>query len=269
MNTDELQKQNITALFNKVAFSYGENALFFQEFANKLVQWAGLQKGQSILDVATGRGALLPHILSSVGSEGKVIAIDLTENMVSLTKQDMEGQKVSNVDVLQMDAEDLALASDSFDVVLSGFAMHLLPHPDKAFQEIYRVLKPGGIFGFSIPGPASGERWKFYHEITAKYHELRDKAKDIASFPDSEKLLEEAGFGTILKLNEEVHLPIEDPESFWEMEMSHGRRGFVEALPEDVQKKYKAEVMAGLEKLQERDGIVLDRGAWFYKGTKQ
>jgi ubiquinone/menaquinone biosynthesis C-methylase UbiE len=268
MNTDELQKQHITTLFNKVASSYAQNALFFQEFAEKFVNWVGLQKGQSVLDVATGRGALLPFILSSVGSEGKIIAIDLTENMVALTKQDIYRQKIPNIEVLQMDAENLAFDNNSFDAVLSGFAMHLLPHPDKAFQEIHRVLKPGGIFAFSVGAPTSGERWNFYHDLIAKYDELRDKTQDIASFPDPEKLLEETGFGNISKLNEEVHLSIKDPESFWEMEMSHGRRGFVEALPEDTQKEYKVEVMAGLEKMQESGGIVLDRGAWFYKTIK-
>ena len=53
--------------------------------------------------------------------------------------------------VAMMDAASLDLPADSFDAALSGFVMHILPRPERAFAEIWRVLKPDGVFAFSYP----------------------------------------------------------------------------------------------------------------------
>ena len=64
--------------------------------------------------------------------------------MVARTEADIQRKGISNVIVAQMGVESLDLPADSFDASLSGSAMHILPQPERALSEIWRVLKPDG-----------------------------------------------------------------------------------------------------------------------------
>jgi SAM-dependent methyltransferase len=168
-----------------------------------------------------------------------------------------------------MDAENLRFEDESFDVVLSGFAMHLLPHPDLAFKEAFQVLKPGGVFAFSVPGPASGSRWQFYSDLIEEYGSQLDTSRwSLPEPPDLEALLMQTGFTSPEEVNEEVRLPVRDTPTFWNSEMSHGMRGFILALPLEARQEFEKKVIANLQRMHERGGIVLDRGAVFHKGYK-
>lgn len=106
-----------------------------------------LRPGETVLDLGSGGGidALLAAL--HVGESGKVIGIDLTEEMVSLAQQHAEEAGIDNVEFLGADIEAIPLPSNSVDVVISNCAINLAPNKDKVFSEIARVLKPGGRFG--------------------------------------------------------------------------------------------------------------------------
>jgi ubiquinone/menaquinone biosynthesis C-methylase UbiE len=106
---------------------------------------AQIPSGSKVLDVATGRGAVLYPASESVGFQGSVTGIDLSEKMVQETNKELAGKKMfSNVEVRQMDAEHLGFPDESFDFVLCGFAIFFFPQLDKAMAEFHRVLKPTG-----------------------------------------------------------------------------------------------------------------------------
>ena len=86
--------------------------------------------------------------------------------------------------------------------------------------------------------------------------------------PPPESLLHNAGFVAIETTIEEIHIPLADPETFWASEMSHGMRGFIEALPISMQREFKRRLVAHLEQMHTQGGIVLDRAARLYRGRK-
>lgn len=100
------------------------------------------EKPLEILDDGAGAG-FFTILLSSLGH--KVTSIDYSDGMVEHIKENMANRGLE-CKALQMDAQDLKFESESFDAIVQRNVMWNLDEPEKAYSEIYRVLKPGGIF---------------------------------------------------------------------------------------------------------------------------
>ena len=109
-------------------------------------EFADLQKGNVVVDLGAGAGNDVFIARSIVGNEGKVIGIDMTEEMIELANENKEKLGFTNVDFRLGEIEDLPIDKDSTDVVISNCVLNLVPNKEKAFSEIYRILKKGGHF---------------------------------------------------------------------------------------------------------------------------
>ncbi|MEE4197452.1 MAG: arsenite methyltransferase [Bacteroidales bacterium] len=109
-------------------------------------EFAGIKKGHHVLDLGSGAGNDCFVARSIVGEKGKVTGIDFTEAMTEKALVNNQKLGYPNVEFIQGDIEAMPLPDDSFDVVISNCVLNLVPDKEKAFQEIYRVLKPGGHF---------------------------------------------------------------------------------------------------------------------------
>lgn len=94
-----------------------------------------------VLELATGHG-YFACILAELGFN--VTAIDLAPGMLEVAKMNC-AKYIDSINFMHMDAEELTFADDSFDVVFCRFLTWLLPRPDKAYSEWYRVLKKDGL----------------------------------------------------------------------------------------------------------------------------
>jgi ubiquinone/menaquinone biosynthesis C-methylase UbiE len=145
----ELRKAQIVEAFNRVAPDYDAAGVgCFAHFGQRLVERVGVESGQSVLDVATGRGAVLLAAAEHVGPSGTVVGIDLAEAMVEATRQEVARQSLF-AEVRVMDAERLEFSDASLDRVLCGFGLMFFPRLDQALSEMRRVLKPTGRIGVS------------------------------------------------------------------------------------------------------------------------
>lgn len=98
--------------------------------------------GKEVLDFCCGDGVhAVP--MAKMGSK-KILAIDLSEESLKAAQKRFDGEKKYDIEFKVMDAEKLAIADASFDVVFDGGAFSSLDLP-KALKEIHRVLKPGGV----------------------------------------------------------------------------------------------------------------------------
>jgi SAM-dependent methyltransferase len=118
-------------------------------FGQRLVDVAHLAPGAHVLDVATGRGAVLFPATTQVGPHGRVIGIDLSGAMVQETAAELQRAAWPQAEIRQMDAAQLDFPDASFDAVLCGFALWCFPQPARALQEWFRVLKLGGRIGLT------------------------------------------------------------------------------------------------------------------------
>lgn len=109
-------------------------------------EFAHLKSGDSVLDLGSGAGNDCFVAREIVGESGKVTGLDFTEAMIEKALNNNEKLGYKNVEFVQGDIEEMPLPDDSFDVVISNCVLNLVPDKEKAFKEIFRVLKPGGHF---------------------------------------------------------------------------------------------------------------------------
>ncbi len=109
-------------------------------------QYAGINAGDSVLDLGSGAGNDCFIARSIVGENGSVTGLDFTEAMIVKAKQNNQKLGFSNVYFVQGDIEDMPLTNNSFDVVVSNCVLNLVPDKARAFAEMWRVIKPGGHF---------------------------------------------------------------------------------------------------------------------------
>jgi len=107
----------------------------------ELVRAASVASGGKVLDVACGAG-YLAAAARDLGAEA--IGLDFSAAQVRLAQQ-----TYPDVQFIEGDAEDLPFEDREFDVVLNGFGMPHVPHPEKATAEAFRVLKPTGRFAYA------------------------------------------------------------------------------------------------------------------------
>ncbi len=105
---------------------------------------ADLREGDVVLDLGSGGGIDAFLAAKKVGPKGKVIGVDMTEEMVQLAKENAERMKVENVEFRLGEIENLPVEDRTADVIISNCVINLSPDKDKVFGEAFRVLKPGG-----------------------------------------------------------------------------------------------------------------------------
>lgn len=109
-------------------------------------EYAGIKKGDTVVDLGSGAGNDVFVARSIVGDEGKVIGIDFTQEMVDKAIVNKSKVGFLNVDFKLGEIENIPLKNNIADVVISNCVLNLVPDKRKAFSEIYRILKPGAHF---------------------------------------------------------------------------------------------------------------------------
>ena len=112
-------------------------------------QFAKIKKGDTIVDLGSGAGNDCFVARAETGETGKVIGIDFTPAMIAKAKANAIKLGYNNMEFREGDIENIPIASNIADVVVSNCVLNLVPNKDRVFNEIYRVLKPGGHFSIS------------------------------------------------------------------------------------------------------------------------
>lgn len=154
---------------------------------------ASLQPGETVLDLGSGGGFDCFLAARAVGGAGHVIGVDMTPEMIAKSRRNAEKAGFANVDFRLGELENLPVADEMVDVVISNCVINLSPEKERVFGEAFRALKPGGRLAVS--------------DIVAKAELSDGMKKDLAfhtgciagasSIQALESMLRQAGFENI------------------------------------------------------------------------
>src|SRR5699024_2387409 len=165
------------------------------------------------LDVCTGTGDWALSLAEEVGTEGKVVGLDFSENMLEVAQEKLTAQGHEHVSFVHGDAMDLPFPDNSFDYVTIGFGLRNVPDYEQTLREMYRVIKPGGYvvcletsqptligyrqlyyFYFRFIMPFLG---KIFAKSYDEYAWLHESAKDFPNKHELKKLFLKVGFSNV------------------------------------------------------------------------
>jgi SAM-dependent methyltransferase len=267
------QQEQTAGAWSRAASSYSHTGpLFFQYFGKQVVDFALIPSGAKVLDVATGRGAVLFPAAEKVGQQGEVIGIDYSKGMVEETNAELGAKGVENAKVLWMDAEQLEFADNSFDVVFCSFALFFFPHPGGALGEFRRVLKSGGRLIVSTWGEGDA-RWEWLLVLRRQSASQQPQPPGAESSFDTPKSLKEAldqaGFADI-EVDEVAHeFLYTSAEEWWATQWSHGGRIFLERMPSEALEQGRAFAYGKMAEITQPEGIPMIFRALFATAIKR
>jgi ubiquinone/menaquinone biosynthesis C-methylase UbiE len=259
------QREAIAGVFDRAAETYDQVGVrFFADIGDQLVRDAGLVKGQRVLDVGCGRGAVTFAAAGAVGTSGSVLGIDLAPSMVALAAADAAAAGLANVSVEVMDAQEPQLDAASFDAVLSSLVVYFLPAPLTGLTAWHKALRPGGRLAVSTFVQRDDDRWSWLQDILPMRdpRATQEAGSDARSPFDTDEsvhaLLAEAGFVDPVSRAREHVVRFADPDQWLRWSWSHGMRMFWERLPEDEQRDARVRAVERLRVMQaEPQGLAL------------
>lgn len=243
----------VRRIYDEVAADYDQvGPAFYAANGVALVDRVEVAAGERVLDAGCGRGACLFPAAERVGPSGEVVGVDLSPAMVEL----VAGRGLPQVSVSVGDAQAPGFPGGSFDVVLSGFVLRMLPDPAAALSAYARLLRPGGRLGATVYAATFGEEWGGVLDVLEAHMPPAADGPPSPLDPASglAELLREAGFHDVNVVDEPYDIWLAGPEEWWRYLWASGYRGMMDRIPADVREAAGQAARAAAERLRAPDG---------------
>ena len=265
-------KQQVIEFYNsRTTYDYEEGTRHPLE-ANLLLESVPIQKGQKILDVATGTGLVAIPAAQKVGSEGYVIGIDMSPGMLHQARLKIEAASLQNIELIEADAESINFSDSSFDVIFCCSAIVFLTDLPASLQKWYRCLKTGGFVAFTCP-PETAYMASIYMSLCTRLFgiSLPHILEPLGTPEKCRNLLQQAGFRDIeIKIEPSGrYRHLRDDELSWKgINLSFKGNPLLAKLSPEQLEQFQVEYRAEIDKLATEKGVWEDTTKFFVRGRK-
>jgi ubiquinone/menaquinone biosynthesis C-methylase UbiE len=249
-----------------------------QAISDHLVESAGINPGDKVLDVATGIGEPAVTAAKRVGESGSVLATDQSEQMLEVARERAADLSLKNISFQTADCETLDISDSAFNAVLCRWGIMFLPNPQAALKRMHDLLVPGGKVAAAVwdtPDKAPG----ISLSIKAILKTLNAEPPPPGmpgpfALADREKLaavFESAGFSDLKIEPKTVTFSWVSAEEYtqWIKDIASPIKAMLADQPEDIQKKGWDAVTEAARKYAAEDGsVVIDNQTICISATK-
>lgn len=198
-----------------------------------------------MLDVACGAGYPALAAARAVQPGGRVVATDLSSQMIGVAAEQARAEGLDNIDFVQRDAENLQFGNESFDAVTNAYGLMFSPEPPRALVEAHRVLRPGGRIALvTWDLPSTSPFFSVIRDVAGAFFVLRDPGPGepspfrLASPDVLRSMLEEAGFSSIHVERLPMTFECESARDYCRIFMDYGWSSRIDALPSDQKARF-------------------------------
>src|SRR5713101_4273574 len=198
--SDDSYREYTRTTWNESAETYVKLLRNLEPYGFDLLARMDPKIRERCLDIATGPGEPAMSIARMVGFDGRVVGIDLSEEMVRLGTKIAKERRIPNVEFRAMDAEKMDFPDESFDLAVSRFGFQIFTNPEAVAKEAFRVLAPKGRIGTTVW--SSAEKASAIHAVIGPMLEFAEPDEtgylptpyELGGAGEMVKLLEDAGF---------------------------------------------------------------------------
>lgn len=257
-NDHAARKAQTKTLFNTVCPDYDTGPGCFAHFGRRLVELADIPAGAYVLDVASGRGAVLFPVAERVGAGGEVVGVDLADAMAHATSAEA-ARRGLRARVYVMDAEALTFPDAAFDGVTCGFGIMFFPDQDRGLAHMRRVLKSGGCLALSTWRVAQGDA---LGPVLDAIGMPFSHPPGWITEPDLlDALLRRNGFTDVRVQIDTMEFRYADAEEVWQQGRGTGMRRMLDTLDATHKKRALALLTERMEPHRRHDGYYLQATA--------
>jgi phosphatidylethanolamine/phosphatidyl-N-methylethanolamine N-methyltransferase len=179
---EAMNQEEVRSIYGKYSSVYDKVfAQFFRPRIKLGLERSGIKSGHKVIEVGVGTGISLPFYPRGC----EVVGIDLTRKMLDKAREKKERHGLKNVELLEMDAENMTFADNTFDHCMAAFVITVVPNPEKMVKEMKRVTKKGGniliLNHFSSKNPFVCRMNKVFSPFTEKVGWRSDVTLDLLS----------------------------------------------------------------------------------------
>jgi ubiquinone/menaquinone biosynthesis C-methylase UbiE len=252
MQASDDHKARVAAIYDSASERYDAPALsFWDRFGQRTIERLSLEPRMRVLDACCGSGASALPAARSVGPDGQVLAIDLSEKLLSRGRERAARLGLRNVQFQRGDLERLGPPERSFDVAVCVFGIFFLPDMAAGVRALRRQVRPGGrlaitTWGDGVFDPADRIFWDAVARVRPDLHKTFNPWERVGDPIKLRALLEEGGIDRSEITLEEGFHPLAAPEAFWELVLGSGYRGAVDPMSEAERATVRSEVLRAL-----------------------
>lgn len=239
--------------------------------AHRLIECVGIHKKQKILDIATGTGLVALEVAQLVGSEGRVVGIDISTGMLDQAKRKIEAAGLSNIELRQADAEALEFPDNSFDRVLCCSALPLITNLQATLRLWHSFLKPDGLIGLCVFAKTAFITGVVLQKVAQRYGVSLIFSDLTGTEEKCYTLLQQAGFDDVEIKTEQYggYISLSVAKKSWEGSLKYPLCRPLGQLSLEQLQQAKAEYFTQLEALETDKGIWNDITTFFVLGRKK
>jgi ubiquinone/menaquinone biosynthesis C-methylase UbiE len=261
----------IKETFNTIAAGYDCPALrFFSTSADHLAASLPLRGDERVVDIATGTGNLALALAGRL-PRGSVTGIDFSANMLVQARHKGAALGVGNVEFMEMDMQELALEEAVFDLATCAFGIFFVEEMESQLARIARLVRHGGTiaicnFQEEYFNPL---RTLMVERLVGYGVQLPPQTwRRIATEAGCRELFARVGLGDVRVELKNMGYYLEDADQWWQLVWNAGFRGLLQQLPPEELERFRREHLQEVAGLAGPDGIWLDIGVLFTRGTK-